>query len=129
MTPSRRDVLAAGTAIATTLLAGCSSPAPQPTGGGSVEVPKADVPVGGGIVLHDSGVVVTQPVEGSFVAFSATCTHQGCLVREVLETGIFCACHGSLFDTADGSPLEGPADEPLHRADIVEAGDSLVVAT
>ena len=42
--------------------------------------PPATVPVGGGVILTKDEVVVTQPEAGTFKAFSAVCTHQGCLV-------------------------------------------------
>lgn len=124
---TRREVLITGAAIATSLLAACSPELePGPTGG-PVEVPKADVPVGGGVVLADARVVVVQPEEGTFLAYSALCTHQHCIVREVRPDGIHCACHGSLFDTSDGSPIEGPATEPLPAAAVEDTGDVLVV--
>jgi Rieske Fe-S protein len=44
---------------------------------------KADIPVGGGTVFKDEKVVVTQPEAGTFEAFTAVCTHQGCIVKEV----------------------------------------------
>ena len=73
------------------------------------------VPVGGGVVLPALGVVVTQPVEGEFVAFDATCPHRGCLVKSVAAGTIACFCHGSRFRVADGSVAGGPAAEPLRR--------------
>ena len=73
----------------------------------------ADVPVGGGIVLADQDLVVTQPVAGTFKGFSATCTHQGCKVKEVVGGTINCPCHGSKFAVADGTPTAGPAKKPL----------------
>src|SRR5688500_10892137 len=36
-----------------------------------------EIPVGGGIVLPDDNVVITQPSAGEFVAFSSLCAHQG----------------------------------------------------
>ena len=42
-----------------------------------------EIPVGGGIVLTDARIVITQPSQGEFQAFSAVCTHQGCLVDRV----------------------------------------------
>jgi hypothetical protein len=49
------------------------APAPPaaPTGEGTVLAAVPDVPVGGGVVLVDWDVVVTQPVPGTFKAFSA----------------------------------------------------------
>jgi len=61
--------------------------------------------------------VVTQPVSGTFKAFSATCTHQGCAVSEVANGTINCPCHGSRFAVADGSVTAGPATTPLARKD------------
>ena len=40
---------------------------------GPIELPTADVPVGGGVVRE--GVVVTQPTEGEFHAFAVSYTH------------------------------------------------------
>ena len=34
----------------------------------------ADVPVGGGVIIADEKVVITQPKAGEFKAFSSTCT-------------------------------------------------------
>lgn len=110
------------------MLAGCSNPEPELTGG-TVEVPKSDVPVGGGLILNDVKIVVTQPVEGTFLAFSAVCTHEGCTVREVRPAGIYCACHGSMFDSSDGTAIEGPAEDPLLPTTVTDNGDTLLVAT
>ncbi len=61
-----------------------------------------DVPVGGGVVLADQKIVVTQPVAGTVKAFSAVCTHAGCAVADVTDGTINCPCHGSRFAIADG---------------------------
>ena len=55
--------------------------------------------------------MVTQPTEGDFKAFSALCTHQGCVVSEIKGEDIDCTCHGSKFSIADGSVVDGPANE------------------
>ncbi|MFC4950233.1 Rieske (2Fe-2S) protein [Pseudonocardia sp. GCM10023141] len=81
------------------------------------------VPVGGGVILPAAGVVITQPVEGTFVAFGSTCPHQGCTVRAIAAGTINCFCHGSRFRIADGAVVGGPAKEPLpHRAIKIEGG-------
>jgi Rieske Fe-S protein len=100
------------------------APAPPaaPTGEGTVLAAVPDVPVGGGVVLADRDVVITQPVSGTFKAFSATCTHQGCAVSEVANGTINCPCHGSRFAVADGSVTAGPATTPLPEQDRRGAG-------
>jgi nitrite reductase/ring-hydroxylating ferredoxin subunit len=91
------------------------------TGGDSLAT--AAVPVGGGVVLGDRRVVVTQPKAGEFKAFTAICTHQGCTVAQVRDGTINCPCHGSRFNAADGSVVNGPAAQPLRPIDIrVSAG-------
>ncbi|GAA3543210.1 hypothetical protein GCM10022263_32940 [Nocardioides daeguensis] len=86
---------------------------PAATATASGLVAAADVAVGGGVVLPAQEIVVTQPAAGVFKAFSALCTHQGCLVGTVADGAIQCACHGSSFSAADGSVQVGPASSPL----------------
>lgn len=121
---TRRQLLASGAAIAAAALVGCGG-GRNPKDLVSVTVPKSDVPVGGGVVRAEAGVVITQPEAGTFLGFSSVCTHQGCDVREVRDDGIYCACHGSLFSITDGSPTAGPASEPLHPVGLADHGDSL----
>ncbi|MEU7473309.1 Rieske (2Fe-2S) protein [Streptomyces sp. NPDC044984] len=138
MTPraTRRTVLLATGAAA--LAAGCGSDggngsdgrdgdgdgAPPETAGQEL-ISTADVPVGGGTVLADEKIVVTQPEEGGFKAFSAICTHQGCVVADVADGTINCACHGSRFRIADGSVERGPAARPLPEEPITVEGNSI----
>ena len=84
-----------------------------PGAGQPVLITTSQVPQGGGVVLADQKVVVTQPTAGQFKAFSAVCTHQGCLVAEVSQAAIVCYCHGSRFSIEDGSVTNPPAEEPL----------------
>lgn len=74
--------------------------------GGTPVVGTADVPVGGGVIDADLGVVVTQPAAGEFKGFSSTCTHQGCTVAEVASGTINCPCHGARFSVEDGSVVQ-----------------------
>ena len=89
--------------------------------------PAADVPVGGGVIYARQRVVVTQPTDKVFKAFSAVCPHAGCLVAEVKPTGILCRCHGSLFSVKDGSVLAGPADAPLEAKTVTVSAGVLTV--
>jgi Rieske Fe-S protein len=88
----------------------------------------ADVPVGGCFVVSGAKVVVTQPSEGDFKAFTAVCTHQGCLVESSTEGDIPCPCHSSKFKLDDGSPISGPATVPLEAVEITVDGDSITLA-
>jgi Rieske Fe-S protein len=85
----------------------------------------ADIPVGGGRVFAAQKVVVTQPEPGVVKAFSAVCTHQGCVVSEVAGGRIKCPCHGSAFRIADGSVAAGPATKPLPAAKVTVDGESI----
>ncbi|MFH8582448.1 Rieske (2Fe-2S) protein [Streptomyces zaomyceticus] len=84
-----------------------------------------DIPVGGGKVLADKGMVITQPKAGEFKAFSSKCTHQGCAVSSVKDGAIVCPCHQSHFDISDGSVKSGPATAPLPPEPIQVVGDAI----
>lgn len=96
--------------------------------GGAALATASTVPVGGCFVNADAKVVVTQPTEGDFKAFSAVCTHQGCLVESSSDGEIPCPCHGSRFSLEDGSPVAGPATAALAPVEISVDGDSITEA-
>src|SRR5215813_8813891 len=88
----------------------------------------SDVPVGGGTILADKKIVITQPRAGSFKAFTAVCTHQGCTVSSVSGGTINCPCHGSRFSVTNGSVVQGPAPSPLAPVSIKVHGTAIVQA-
>ena len=103
-------------------------------GGGGADVesgaeltPTAEVPVGGGVILTDQKIVVTQPTEGEFKAFTAVCTHQQLLVTSVSDGQIHCNNHGSVYDAATGEVATPPATDPLAPVEIEVKGDTVVV--
>ena len=150
---SRRTVLACvGTACAA-VLAGCSTynsnnggvavsqlvhqgsaPAPHPRSGSAPPASPAalastsDVPVGGGKILTDKKIVLTQPKSGEFHGFSAVCTHAGCTVGSVSDGTINCPCHGSRFSVTNGAVVNGPATSPLPPVNVKVQGTSIVQA-
>ena len=105
------------------------SSSPQPASGQPPSLAlTSDVPVGGGKILADKKIVITQPRAGSFEAFTAVCTHQGCTVSSVSGGTVNCPCHGSKFSIANGSVVTGPAASALAPVSIKVQGTSIVQA-
>lgn len=107
-----------------------SSPSADGAGGsgGGTSVAASDVPVGGGTILKDEKVVVTQPSKGDFKAFTAVCTHKGCTVAKVEGGAIVCPCHGSKFSIEDGSRQAGPAQSALAAKKVSVEGDQISIS-
>ena len=131
-------------ALGAAAIAGCATSTPPPSSdggnagnnpGNGAPVPAtkqpikvADIQVGGGAIYPDQDVVVVQPVAGQFKAFSATCTHQGCLVSRIVNDKIICPCHGSQYNLADGSVAQGPANQPLPPRTATVTGDTITIS-
>jgi Rieske Fe-S protein len=73
-------------------------------------------------------LIIAQDTTG-FFAFSAVCTHQGCLVNAPSKTGTtICYCHGSEFD-GNGAVLKGPATTPLPHYALSVCNGNVYVNT
>lgn len=107
--------------------ASSAAPASSAAAGGSGVAAVADIPVGGGIILEDEAIVLTQPTAGDVKAFTAICTHQACLVSQVVDNEIICPCHGSKFSATDGSVIQGPATQALAVAGVSVDGGQVVL--
>jgi Rieske Fe-S protein len=121
---TRRTVLAGCCAAGAALAAGCAKGQAQST---PVRLPLAGIEVGGGKVFAEHQIVVSQPTPGTYKAFSASCTHQGCLVREAVDGIIRCPCHGSRFNATDGTVVRGPAQDPLPERAVTVERDFITV--
>lgn len=104
-----------------------AAPAATASAAAGAGIAAADIPVGGGLIDANTQVVVTQPEAGTFKAFSAICTHQGCTVGSVENNEIICPCHGSKFSAQDGSVITGPATTPLAAAGVTVDNGQVVI--
>ena len=79
--------------------------------------PVKDLAVGKSMLVKVAGspLLVVRLAEDKYRAFSAICTHLGCLVdfRKDKED-IFCPCHGGRFDL-EGKVVGGPPPSPLPQ--------------
>lgn len=134
--PGRRTVLTGAAAAGGAVVLSACGPAKkrdlgaeEPLPDSGTEIGKAsEVPVGGGKIYEDEKIVATQPSEGEFKAFSAVCTHQGCLVGNVKDNKIGCPCHGSIFSAEDGSVIQGPAKKALANAPVKNVDGTLTLS-
>ncbi|HVY15972.1 MAG TPA: Rieske (2Fe-2S) protein [Rhodopila sp.] len=65
------------------------------------------------------------------VAFSAICTHAGCLVSNwiALTHHLRCPCHGSEYDPANGGVVvAGPAPQPLPSLPVAASNGVITIA-
>lgn len=91
--------------------------------------PVKEFPAGSGrIVASDKGkILVIRVDDDKFRAFSAKCTHLGCLVQwNATSKHIECPCHAAVFGT-DGKVISGPPPTPLPEFEVMTANDEVIV--
>jgi cytochrome b6-f complex iron-sulfur subunit len=73
-------------------------------------------------------VILIKTESGDIRAFSATCTHLGCIVqyRPDLKQ-IWCACHNGLYDTR-GRNISGPPPRPLEEYAVNIVKDEIMIS-
>jgi cytochrome b6-f complex iron-sulfur subunit len=139
---------AASLAALGVILPGCGSSPTAPTGGGGVpSLPvlnstisgsafvlniDANSPlnaVGNAALVQASGrqFLVARTAQDTFVALTATCTHEACTVTGFSAGTYVCPCHGSRYNTA-GAVLSGPAPRNLAQFASVFANGVLTVS-
>lgn len=95
---------------------------------GSALASTSEIPVGSGKIFTSEKVVVTQPNSNDYKAFSAVCTHMGCLVSTISNGTIDCPCHGSQYSISTGAVISGPAPSPLPAASIKVTGTNIFLS-
>lgn len=96
--------------------------------GGKVLAAKlADLPAGTGkVVAMGSKPVVVVNDDAGIKAFSAVCTHLGCIVEyDATLKHIVCPCHDGHFSPANGAVVAGPPPQPLAAVNAVVEADSI----
>lgn len=114
----RRLLLVAGCGVLGARALGCGGSAAQ--GSTTVDAGAASaLPVDTLRAVPGAAAGIGRDSAGIY-ALSLICTHAGCdLSGQASWNGIFCGCHGSVFD-AHGDVLRGPASSPLPHLLVTE---------
>jgi len=101
-------------------------------GSGRVQIgTNLDFPVGQGKVVpvNDKPVIVVNTAQGGLKAFSAICTHLGCIVEwDEPRQFILCPCHDGRFNAVNGAIISGPQPAPLPELALTVEGDAVYVS-
>lgn len=87
----------------------------------------ADIPLGQGkvVAMGSKPAIVVNTAQG-IVAYSAICTHLGCIVLFDDTNGtILCPCHDGRFSPATGAVVSGPPPAPLPRVSVSVEDDAI----
>jgi len=87
--------------------------------------------VGGSQIVDSSAgkIIVIHSGEGTYLAFSARCTHKGGIVEyDPIGNKLNCPKHGSSFDGAEGKVLRGPAEDPLKSYPAKESAKKVTIS-
>jgi cytochrome b6-f complex iron-sulfur subunit len=105
-------------------------PSVSATGGGRVLVGTTkDIPPGQGKVVPVAGkpVIIINSEQGVH-AFSAICTHLGCITGyDSVRQLIICPCHDGQFNPVTGGVVGGPPPSPLPVIPVSIDGENIYV--
>lgn len=107
-------------------------PAKSATGiGGRVEVGTVeDFPAGQGkvVAVNDKPVIIVNSSQGGVKAYSAICTHLGCVTEwDQGKQVVLCPCHDARFNPVNGAVISGPAPAPLPQLVVTVEGGLVYV--
>jgi cytochrome b6-f complex iron-sulfur subunit len=100
-------------------------------GGGKVLVgTTADIPPGGGkVVAMGSKPAIVVNTQQGVKAYSAICTHLGCVVAWNDMVGVIqCPCHDGRFNPSSGAVVSGPPPAPLPPITVSVEGDQIYLS-
>ncbi len=125
------SVVATLAGVLTPILGYLWPPAQDSAGvGGRVQVGTTrDISPGQGKVVpvNNKPVIVVNTTQG-VKAFSAVCTHLGCIVEwDETRKLILCPCHDGRFNPISGAVISGPPPRPLTPVDVVVDGENIYV--
>ena len=103
----------------------------QTSAGGPIEVGKLeDFPVGSCAIVSVGGkpVILVNTKAGGLKAFSAICTHLGCIVFwDAAKNVMHSPCHEGLFNPTNGEVVSGPPPRALPAYELaVKDGKVLI---
>ena len=90
----------------------------------------ADFPAGSGqvVAINDKPVIVVNTAQGEMKAYSAICTHLGCIVEwDQRRQFILCPCHDGRFNPVNGAVISGPPPAPLPQLAVVVESDAVYI--
>jgi cytochrome b6-f complex iron-sulfur subunit len=97
-----------------------------PTNVGAVE----DFPLNSAkiVSVNDKPVIVVNTKAGELKAFSAICTHLGCIVSwSARKSIIHCPCHDGFFNPVTGAVVSGPPPSPLPQYELVVKDGNVLI--
>lgn len=100
-------------------------------GGRVLAATTADLPVGSGkVVAMGSKPVILVNTTGGVKAYSAVCTHLGCIVAyDSTSSQIVCPCHDGRFSPANGGVISGPPPQPLAPIAVTVEKDQIFLVS
>jgi len=100
-------------------------------GGRVLAATTTDLPVGSGkVVAMGSSPVIVVNTDAGVKAYSAVCTHLGCIVMyDSTNSQIVCPCHDGHFSPASGAVTSGPPPQPLPPITVAVEKDQIFLVS
>ena len=100
-------------------------------GGRVLAATTTDLPIGNGkVVAMGSKPVIVINTTAGVKAYSAVCTHLGCIVGYDSTVGhIICPCHDGHFNSTSGGVISGPPPQPLAPVGVAVEKDQIFLVS